>query len=360
MSSSPADAGEFILGAQGTRLSRLVAEIAAASDLPALTLLAPGVRATGCALLELDAGSGLATRTIAQLNDLLAERVITVVAEHHRLPSAAWCWLSMGSEGRCEQTLATDQDNGLLFSAAPGEAEELRRLFIPFAQQVNAGLAACGFSFCPGEIMARNPHWCLSFDEWSNRFAGWVRTPDPEALLNASIFFDFRPICGDVALATALRGKLLGLTEDNSVILRMMAANALAVAPPLGLLGDVVVDDRGGVDLKKFGARIFVDAARILALATGMSPVNTIERLRAAAAQGAIAVCDADAAIQAFAQLQYFRLDAQRRALASGGPAGNWIVPRDLNEFGRRMLRAILRQAKSLQQHLRTAFAIET
>lgn len=101
-----------------------------------------------------------------------------------------------------EQTLTTDQDNGLVFSAADdGEARDLRELFLPFTRAVNQALAECGFPLCDGEVMAGNPRWCLSIAEWQTNFGAWVRTPEPEALLNAAIFFDFRALAGDAALA---------------------------------------------------------------------------------------------------------------------------------------------------------------
>jgi signal-transduction protein with cAMP-binding, CBS, and nucleotidyltransferase domain len=84
------------------------------------------------------------------------------------LPPVAWCWLALGSEGRHEQTFVTDQDNGLIFSAQPTARKPMpyARLFLPFAQEVNQRLADCGFKLCSGQIMAGNPAWCLSHDEW--------------------------------------------------------------------------------------------------------------------------------------------------------------------------------------------------
>lgn len=360
MPSARSGAAEFLFGAFGTRLTTLLDAIAGCADVPSLAELAPRVRETGGALLDLDAGADLATRLVANLNDALTERAITLTAAAHRLPAAPWCWLSMGSEGRCEQTFVSDQDNGLLFSAAPGEADELRRLFLPFARAVNEALAACGFPLCPGGVMAGNPAWCLSLDEWSARFSDWVRSPAPMALLNAAIFFDFRPVCGDVALAATLRGRLLGMTEDSRLFLRLMTDNALAATPPLGLLGDIAAEDgEGCVDLKKSGARIFVDAARILALGAGMSPVNTVERLRAVAAAGAIPTAAAAASALAFAQVQRFRLDNQRRAAQCGGTAGNRVAVAGLNDFEHQLLRAAFRQARRLQHIIKTSFAAE-
>jgi len=138
-----------------------------------------------------DLSGGLLTRLIAAFNDRLTVRVIELTARRHRMPKGSWCWLALGSEGRHEQSLVSDQDNGLVFSATDRhEADALREIFLPFAQDVNRRLADCGFPLCNGGIMAGNPAWCLSLDEWRRRFYEWVRRPEPEALLNATIFFD--------------------------------------------------------------------------------------------------------------------------------------------------------------------------
>lgn len=358
---SPA-AGHVICGPLGATLSALVGRIDAAAGVPALIGLAPEIRTVGAGLVAADAGPLVVTRVLTALGDRLGERVIAAVAREHRLPAAQWCWLAFGSEGRGEQTFATDQDNGLLFSAAGAdEAQAMRPLFEPFGRAVNAALADCGFALCPGQIMAGNPAWCLSLDEWRARFAGWIRTPEPEALLNATIFFDFRPLCGEARLARTLRDHLLSLTSANEAFIRMMANNALGVAPPLGLLGEIAVTDEegGGVDLKKQGARLFVDAARIFALAAGVAEVGTVARLRAVGQAGRLSRGEAAAAEQAFAQIQRTRLSLQAEALGAGRPPGNRARPAQLNEFEHRVLKESFRQARRLQQQLKTVFNLE-
>lgn len=358
-------AGQVICGPLGATLSALVARIDAAADVATLSRLAPEIRAVGVGLAEADAGPFLVTRVLTALGDRLGERVIAAVARGHRLPATQWCWLAFGSEGRGEQTFATDQDNGLLFSAAGAdEARAMRPLFAPFCRAVNEALDACGFPLCAGQIMAGNPAWCLSLGEWRARFVAWIRTPEPEALLNATIFFDFRPLCGDLQLAAALRAHLLSLTAANDAFIRMMASNALGVAPPLGLLGEIVTagDEEGGVDLKKQGARLFVDAARIFALAAGVAEVGTVARLRAVGggAGGRLRRGEAAAAEQAFGEIQRLRLALQVEALKSGErPPGNRARPAGLNEFEHRVLKESFRQARRLQQQLKTAFNLE-
>ncbi|MCK9382026.1 MAG: DUF294 nucleotidyltransferase-like domain-containing protein [Sulfuritalea sp.] len=348
---------------QAGAISRCTARIAAAPDIATLVACAAEARRVAVALHHEEIGAALVTHVLSALNEAIGARVLSLLALRFRLPPTRWCWLGLGSEGRLEQTLATDQDNGLLFSASDdGEARQLRELFLPFAGAANQALAECGLPLCAGGVMAGNPRWCLSLSEWQENFATWVRTPEPEALLNAAIFFDFRALAGDARLAVKLRRALSELTRGNQIFLRMMTVNALAAAPPLGRLHDFVTEAKSGgtIDLKKFGSRIFVDAARILALGAGSAETGTAPRLRAVAAEGVVTPADAEAAVHAFHALQGIRLAVQAGASAGAGAPGNQLDPDRLNEFDRRVLLEALRQARKLQQGLKTRFHIET
>ena len=319
-------------------------------------------RRLGANLLSEYGDSGMLTSVLTALNDGLSRRIIELVLAEFGTPTVPWCWIVMGSEGRFEQTFHTDQDNGLIFSAADAvEAKTLRREFLPMAQQVNRYLDQCGIPTCAGGIMAGNAECCLSIDEWKQRFQNWVRTPDPMALLNATIYFDFRPLYGDNSLANSLRGHLLDLAADHSGFLRFLADNALSATAPLGIWRDFVtekgINNTQHIDLKKFGARLFVDAARVFALANRSPETSTIARLRAAGPASGIHGSDIDSAVQAFAQVQRIRMTNQTRVEA--GADGNFLEPKKLNRLDRKILHESLYQAQSLQFKLRQAYAIE-
>lgn len=336
--------------------------LAAIEALASLDEAPPLARQLGAFLRNL-AGSGLdglaATRLISGFNDRLTARVVALCAGRHRLPEVAWCWLALGSEGRDEQTFVSDQDNGLLFNASSDqEAGVLRDRFLPFAQEVNQRLADCGFTLCTGKIMAGNPLWCLSLDEWREQFIEWVRRPEPEALLNASIFFDLRPLCGALELGEQLRTLLLSLTSGTPAFQHLMAANALHADVPLNFRGEVVLNGDGEVDLKKFGSRIFVDAARIFALTSGTRSVNTAERLRHAGRAIGLPEMEIATLEAAFSQLLRLRLAQQIHAGNTGTTAGSGLKPAALNELDQAILREALKQAKRLQQRLKLNYAL--
>lgn len=340
----------------------LARRIGAAADVAAVAALASGTRELAVALIEQDAGAGVVTHVLSVLNERLTTRILALVMPRHRLPAAAWCWMSMGSQGRGEQTFVTDQDNGLVFSASDhAEARALRPHFLGMAREVNAALDACGFPLCKGDIMAGNDKWCLSVEEWRHRFGGWMLTPEPEALLNATIFFDFRPGFGDEKLTLALRRHLQRLAPSAAVFLHMMAANAVAVSPPLGRLRDFTDEEghRGRVDLKKNGSRLFVDAARVLALAAGVAPVSTVDRLREAGTALRLNADDVAASVLAFRHLQRIRLLDQHAKIVAGQAPDNLLAPNSLNGLDRQILVDSLKQARRLQVSLQQTFRLE-
>jgi CBS domain-containing protein len=250
-------------------------EIRLARDVDALAGLADRVRRLARLLVDQGVAAEHLTLFISVLNDRICQRIIELVRNRHRWEQLSWCWLAFGSEGRLEQTFATDQDNGLIFeSHGAAKPPDVRVQLVPFAREVNEALDACGYPLCKGNVMASNPELCLSAAEWKAKMEGWLHNSDPQALLDASIYFDFRALHGDGRLAGELRGWLLGLTRTNANFLRLMAENALQAKPPLGRWRDFATEDGGDgsqtINLKLYGVRPFVDTARIMALARGL------------------------------------------------------------------------------------------
>lgn len=330
-----------------------------ADSIAALKRAGDDIRRLTSHLLEQGVGAEPLTRTIASLNDALTRHAIRIVLRDHDLRDADWCWLALGSEGRGEQTFATDQDNAILFASPdPQRSDSLRERLTAFARDVNAGLDTLGFPLCTGNVMASNPELCLSMEEWKAKFLQWIREPTPQALLNANIVFDFRPLFGDTTLGDALREWLLRYTQANPAFLRLMVQNALETDAPLGLIRAFAVDDddgagKGTLDLKSRGTRLFVDCARVFALAVGIAETGTAARLKLAARALDVEPRHVAATVEAFHYLQLLRLRLQ-------GTRGsvNRIDPYSLNEIEQRMLKEAFRQAKQLQDRLRMSYRL--
>ena len=309
-------------------------------------------------MLAHGASSTQITQIITLLNDHTVCRVIELALAERGDPGVPFSWLCFGSEGRREQTLHTDQDNGILFEAADSaEADAIRARLLPLAQYINQCLAQCGFTLCKGNVMAGNPDLCLSRSEWARRFAGFVREASPENLLGSSIYFDLRVVWGDEQGCEQLRQRLLDQVADNRIFQRMLAENALRQRPPVGRLREFVLTRQGNdkaatLDLKVQGLTPFVDGARLLALANGVGACNTLERLRQLVAKGVIEPLDGAAYEEAYHFIQQTRMQQHQRQARDNLPYSNRLDPDSLNHLDRRILREALRQAQRLQSSL--------
>ncbi|MCC5812935.1 MAG: CBS domain-containing protein, partial [Ectothiorhodospiraceae bacterium] len=308
---------------------------------------------------------GQITQIITLLNDQIARRIIDLhIREAEGLPDIRFSWMAFGSEGRQEQTLKTDQDNGIIFSLPDdgSTAEQVREALLPVCRRINEALDQCGYPLCEGNIMASNPDCCLSLDEWRERFRRWVDQGTPEHLLQASIYFDFRVIHGPGELADELRQWLLERTAGNSRFRKQMAVNALNLRPPLGLIRDFKLSSGGKhpntLNLKLHGVAPFVDAARIIALANRIPDTNTVQRLKQAAAADVVKHRDVDAWTNAYDYIQMLRMRKNQEQAAAGEPLSNHIAPDSLNALDRRILKEAFREARKLQSKLEVDYQL--
>jgi CBS domain-containing protein len=204
--------------------------------------------------------------------------------------------------------------------------------------------------------MASNARWCLSLSEWREAFGHWIFHGNPEAVLNATIFFDFRALYGQASLAEELRDWLTVAAADNRRFLRQMAENALSNRPPLGFVRDFAVSSDDGhphtINLKVNGATLFIDGARVFALAAGVGETNTVQRLKGWAAKVGVPATEAEAWTGAFHFVQLMRLRHQQAQMARDELPDNHLDPDLLNNLDRRILKEALHMAKSLQTRL--------
>jgi CBS domain-containing protein len=341
--------------AQQQGLAHIQAPIDEAASVADIVHLATRIRTFAERVFRQGMAIAQFTRMVSSINDRLTRRLLSlIVAERH--PDWRFCWLAFGSEGREEQGFVTDQDNGIVFVPPPGvPVDDLRAEYLAMAHEMNEALHAAGFERCKGNIMAGNPEWCLALEEWKRKFSRWVHATTPTAILNSTIFFDFRPIFGAAELAEEMRDHLLGEIRGNSIFIHMLATNALEVAVPLGAMNRFKTESgehKGLLDLKTQGTRLFVDFARIYALAHGVRAVNTEQRLATVGTRIKRSVSAIEGDIAALRFLQGLRLRRQLDSLTDGKDA-NRVDPYALNDMDQRMLREALRQAQSLQERLK-------
>lgn len=315
-----------------------IAGIAAATrGLPALlaSLHAQGVRAVH--LMEL--ASALNARALARACELLWPPGARARA----------CLLVLGSEGRGEQILKTDQDNALILADDldwPAEQADCARL--------SAALAALGWPPCPGRVMVDNPHWRLRASAWQARVRGWAQAWDPAAMLELAILLDARVVAGDAALHTPLQRQLLAL-GGNAGLMRAFAAPVQAFATPLTLFGRLR-SEAAGIDLKKGAIFPLVHGLRTLALRAGIGETHSLRRADALVASGELHASDAHDVQQALELFWRLRLGEQLRHSAAGAIPGNHVDPQALRRLDRAQLRDALRVVDRFKQLLASRF----
>jgi CBS domain-containing protein len=342
---------------QRLSLSNISSAIRGTDELAQLKKCADDIRQFARNLLGQGIQARQLTTLISHLNDVLTARLIEIYAAKHQLNMNQFAWIALGSEGRSEQTIATDQDNALVFSDAVPVSQ--REAYLCFAGEVNQALNECGYPLCKGNIMASNPELCLTQSEWLTRFSRWIEQGNPKDLLNASIFFDFRALAGDADLLIPLKDYVQTTAAAIPRFIKLLADNSLNTQVPLNWFGAIEtteIDGQKTINLKLQGTAIIVDIARIYSLAHGVEAINTRERL--AAIGRALKVPEAESAawITAFEFLQTQRLAVQiGEARTTGNP--NVIDIDKLNSVDRIILKEALLKVRSLQQQLQLDYA---
>lgn len=341
---------------QRLSLRQIGARLRAAPDLAALKVLAAEVRRFAGHLLGQGVGARQLTELVSRLNDTLTERLVQLVAGRRGCDLGRACWLAFGSEGRSEQTVSTDQDNGLLFvSDAP---QRDRPAWLAFGREVNEGLDACGYPLCKGNVMAGNPAFCLSVEEWRQAFVGWIEQGSPRDVLAANICFDLRALTGAVGLAEPLDAEIGARAAAVPRFLKQMAEDALRQPSPLNWRGAVdttEVEGRPMFDLKLQGTSIFVAAARLYALAHGIRATGTRARLETVAPKLGATPRESGSWVIAFEFLQMLRLRIQLHAHDEGEASTvnpNRIDVAGLSDIDRHMLREACKVARQMQQRI--------
>ncbi|WP_303292104.1 putative nucleotidyltransferase substrate binding domain-containing protein [Marinobacter sp. SS5-14b] len=346
---------------QRVDLVNLARTIGTATHLRTLVSLRSDVSRLVDTMLAHGADSGQVVKIITTLNDVTVRRVLELNLKKDD-PGIPFTWLTFGSEGRQEQTLLTDQDNGILFETPEGMTEDqVREKLLPFARKVNDELAECGFTLCKGNIMASNPKLCLSNNEWDDWFVRFIDASTPQNLVYSSIFLDMRAVFGPNEALQRLLEKVLVRIRKNALFQKMLAGNALQRKPPLTMFRNFRYlndEKKHALDLKRQGLAPFVESVRVFALANGVGAANTLERIDELARKDVFDTKDANAWKEAYSLIQAIRMRAHQDMLAKNEELTNYIDPDDLNPLDRRILRESFRQAQRLQQKLEITYQL--
>lgn len=358
-----------ILLRHGNNPALLVKEILQSRSIDELPNLRNRAEELAAEYLRQEVSVNVIGEILSYINDALTTRALReaearLEAEGWIKPPAEYCWIVFGSDGRREQLLRTDQDNAIIYtdttthdiSASPTHA-----YFVALAKQVNQTLVKCGFAPCPGNMMASNPAWCKPLHTWKHMFEQWICQAEPAMLLNATIFFDFRPVTGATFLAAALRETITAAIAQEQVFLRFMAHHALEHPPLLSFFRNVVVEKSGEhkdtFDIKTRALAPLADAARVLSLEFGCHEItNTIGRFERIAALHPIYKQLCSNAATAYQILLRFRVINGLRT----GTSGQFLRPSDANRIERQIIRTTFDAIEELQKVLRVRYRLDS
>ncbi|QIZ76860.1 DUF294 nucleotidyltransferase-like domain-containing protein [Ferrimonas lipolytica] len=330
-----------LLRLQSTDLLHLVRKIGRSDSVAQLIEHSREFPALLQQMITADARAEEVGRVLTQLTDSLTRRLLELAQLQLGVAPMGWCWLAFGSQARMDQAGKSDQDNGLLLAHEPDSTA--KEYFSALATIVCDGLNACGYVHCPGGIMALNPKWCLSIAQWQRQFTIWIDQPEPKATMHASIFFDMRPIAGNLSLGEQLQQHVLQLCSDKQLFFAQLAGNAMKLTPPLGFFRQLVLEADGehgkALDLKHRGLAPINDIGRIYALACGSNEVNTLKRLQAAMEAGLLNRKDALNLADAHEFIAHLRLQNQGRQWQQQQNLSNYLSPKHISDLVRHQLK---------------------
>lgn len=291
------------------------------------------------------------TRLITDVGDATTRRLLAMAEDKLGPPPVPYLWLACGSQGRQEQTGVSDQDNCLIIDDSMTPEDDA--YFKALAKFVSDGLDACGYFYCPGDMMATADRWRQPLAKWRGYFDKWIAKPDPEAQMLASVMFDLRPIGGEFGLFSDLQEKTLKKAAANSIFVAHMVSNSLKHTPPLGLFrGFATVrsgEHKNTIDLKHNGVVPIVDLGRIYALRGELAVANTRARLEAAIEAGKVSTTGGRDLIDAYDMIADTRLEHQAAQIRRGEKPDNFMAPTDLSDFERSHLRDAFVVVKTMQ-----------
>ncbi len=333
----------------------LAGEIHKQTKIDDLVASAAKVKRLQRSLAAADASAYSTGHIVTAITDAITARLLTLAELEQGPAPVDYAWVAAGSQARSEQTARSDQDNCLVLDDRY-DAQAHGSYFERMAQFVNDGLNACGYVYCPGEMMARTAEWRQPRQRWAEYFRRWTATPEPKALMLTCVFFDLRAVHGQAALLDDLRREVLRQTRDNRIFLAFMVGNALTHRPPLSMFGGISTvkagDVRDAVDLKHSGIVPIVDLARIYALAGGHEAVNTHDRLLVAAHSGEISEQSARDLRDALEFMASMRIRHQARQMERGLPPDNMLSLSSLSNFERGQLKNAFGVVQTLQNVL--------
>jgi CBS domain-containing protein len=309
------------------------------------------------ALVEAGAKARIVAHMTSEVCDAATSRLIELAIKELGPPPVPFSFIAMGSQGRQEQTLLTDQDNAIIYEHDKAvDSKTTSAYFLSMGKRVCKWLDGAGYSLCDGDVMASNPKWCKSLPEWKADFSDWMMKAEPRELLDFSICLDFRSVLGKAQLAHELRSFIYGILKDRPSFLPHLAQNALLFKPPFRLLGKIIKSGGGPEEAGKLNLKEsmmpLVEFGRLYSLHHRMPQTHTMERVEALVWKDALDASTRDNVASTYDFLMRLRFKAQLARMAEGRPLDNRIVLSKMEHLDEVMLKRAFVQIETLQKKI--------
>lgn len=345
-----------ILEIQHNSLSYILSEIEYAEDVSELKKIYDKIPVLVNALLESGNKTELITHIITSVSDAMTNRIITFALEDHGNPPCRFAFVALGSEGRKEQTIATDQDNAIIFEdVGEDNVQKIKKYFLKFAETVNNHLAHVGYELCIGGMMAKNPKYTLTLSDWKKQFTSWINTPEPQNIIDTAVFFDFRCIYGDNFFTDELRKHVNLLIDKKAIFVYHLAQTVIQYRSPLNIFGNIASGDNETFDIKKILLPV-ITFIKVFSLQRKLSETNTLQRLEQLLIQNVIQKSMYEELKQAYNFLMGLRFDTQTNALNEFRKPDNTINIKNLTEIEKSTLKKIFSLISEMQTKLNLEF----
>ncbi|MGF1703150.1 DUF294 nucleotidyltransferase-like domain-containing protein [Photobacterium makurazakiensis] len=303
-----------------------------------------------------DANAHMVGSAMSVIGRSFKQRLAELAEEKFGPPPIPYCLIALGSMARDEQLIVTDQDNALILDDSYDEKIH-GEYFEKFSHFICDGLAACGYTYCTGDIMATNPEWRKTRSQWEDCFAEWIDNPKPQALLNSSIYFDLAGVYGREKWAEQLNGFVIRRARRNNRFLACLARNAITRTPPLGFFKDFVMEKdgqhRNSINLKRRGTAPLADLIRVHSLAVGSRAQNSFERLDDIIDAGILPKGRGQDLRDAMEFIYMVRIRHQALDIEAEIEADNSIEPENMSDFERRNLKAAFQILSNAQNFIK-------
>jgi CBS domain-containing protein len=355
--------GFDLLRFRGREVLSLARNIEDAPDTAHLNALRQDVEKVLRALMTDGALASHACKIVSEFNDRMVRRVIRLAEMESGPPPSPYVWLGLGSEGRKEQTLLTDQDNAVLYSGPPSEG--VREYFRTLSAKVVQELNACGFPLCKGGVMATQPKWFGDLHEWKTRASEWIAFVDRhrENLSDLYTFLDFRSVSGDKTLERELKSHVLQLIMETPSFLKSLAENIVSIPIPLGFFKNFIVEKSGKhkdtLNLKMYGLVPLITCIKLLALSQGQEQTNTLERISALTEAKLFTSDQREMLEQAFETFLTLKIRNNLNEMEQGKEMGNYINPAELSTRQKQLLKESFGTVSQLQKTTRSILKVQ-